>query len=238
MSSFNTKKAECEKRGIAFNFTKDQWNELQAMKSGGKCAYTGQGFQTKGKLLATVERIDENKPYEPTNCVLVTSHANGVKCRYIEQKQSQASITPEDKHTLKTIKNALSDEKSMEKKLQTYLNAYSGDVTATDSGLCDLDVTELYVEYARKAMRTGKGFDITINDFKRTLSRKRCEVSKILLPNMKQRVIRVIDEDKPVSKDNIQVTSQQVSDIIDSILALNMTTAQKKAMIANMGEAK
>jgi len=236
MSTYNAKKADCEKRNIAFNFTKEQWNELQAMKRGGKCAYTGQAFLAKGKLSATVERIDENKPYEPSNCILVTSLANNVKSRFIEQKQSQASITPEEKHTLRTIQNALADEGRMKRKVQAYLNMYSGPITQTaDIGLCDLDVTELYVDYARKAMRNGKGFDITINDFKRALSRKHCQVSKILLPNMKQRVIRVIDESKPISKDNIQVTSQQVSDIIDSILALNMTMAQKKAMIANMG---
>ncbi len=234
MSSFKVKKEECQKRGIAFNFTEDQWKTLQNMKNGGRCAYTNHPFNAScKKMRATVERIDESKPYEPTNCVLVTQIANNVKCNFIENNQPISGATPEQAHTLKTIKKFLADSNRVKKVVNSYVDQYKGLLIETPTS--DLDITKLYVKYATEAQRKGKHFEITIGDFKRTVSRKQCQVSKVLLPSIKQRVVRVIDDSKPITRDNIQVTSQQIDEIMTSIEELDMTPAQKRALMKNLG---
>ncbi|AAQ64111.1 hypothetical protein KVP40.0040 [Vibrio phage KVP40] len=234
MSSYNVKKAECEKRGIAFNFTEEQWKTLQNMKNGGRCAYTNHPFNPSSKKMrATVERIDESMPYEPKNCVLVTQLANNVKCNYIEQNQPVSKANAEEVHTLKQIQRVLADDKKVKSIIQTYIERYKGEVIETP--MTDLEITKLYVKYATEAQRKGKHFEITIGDFKRTVSRKRCQVSKVLLPNMKQRVVRVIDDSKPITCDNIQVTSRQIDEIMTAIEEMDMTLAQKRAMMKSIG---
>ncbi|AUR85799.1 hypothetical protein NVP1081O_064 [Vibrio phage 1.081.O._10N.286.52.C2] len=233
MTAYKVKKMQCKRREIAFNFTKPQWDTLINLKTSMRCAYTNHPFSPQGPMSATVERIDESKPYEPGNCVLVTQLANQLKADYIENDGDESKADKNEIHVLGVIRRVLGKPEKMKDIVQTYLDHYKGPIASTESS--DLDIAELYCKYSRKAQRNGVAFQITLGQFKRAVSRSTCQVSKVHLPDIKHRVVRVLDSSKPVTLDNIQVTSQAIDAIMNQIESIDMTASQKRTFMTSIG---
>jgi hypothetical protein len=95
---------------IDFNFTKQEWVKFNSMKNQVRCAYTNQVFTREPghQFSPTVERIFENQPYSPWNCVWVTKHANRLKAIYIENKAEPTNLSTSDIGFLRRIERIIS----------------------------------------------------------------------------------------------------------------------------------
>lgn len=126
MATYEQKKRECERRMIAFNFTKQEWTKFNSMKMQVSCAYTGVRFvnQLNHMHQPTCERIFEQLPYSPSNCVWITKQANQLKSQYIENKKDQSDLAPHELGYLRRIERVIESVENIARIQEPYRKVF------------------------------------------------------------------------------------------------------------------
>ena len=249
MATYEQKKKSCEDRMIGFNFTKEQWSELNRLKGVVSCAYSNVKFvKTKDHMhSASLERLFDDRPYSPENCVWVTKVANELKSRYIENGLPETGLTGKDYEILKRIKRILestdniaaiqepykhlfNDKTESEKpKEMTTENKASSSYDYNNTQNPELAVAKLYASFgAFVEQRCNGEFEITYAQFKSIITRKRCMLTLRELPeNLFERGFWVKDKSLPVTKNNLLVTTKELQTALDNMCVsanLDITT--------------
>ena len=126
MATYEQKKRECERRMIAFDFTEQEWTKFNSMKMQVPCAYTNQTFvrEPGHKHQPTVERIFEELPYSPSNCVWITKLANELKSQYIENKKDVSDLNPHELGLLRRIERVVESVENVARIQEPYRKVF------------------------------------------------------------------------------------------------------------------
>lgn len=249
MATYKQKKRECERRMIAFNFTEQEWTKFNSLRRQIPCAYTNQPFvrEPGHKHQPTVERIFEQLPYSPSNCVWITKLANELKSQYIENKKDVSDLTPNELGLLRRIERIVENVENINLIQEPYRkvfnfkseklhnnpeikqgivetkeeNTVAINETSTKTHNIEIDIAHRYVELGKFIEQTvDSQFDITYAQFKYMVNLKRCMLTKRELPSSIYELgLFILDKTTPVTKSNVFVTTKKIQESMDRLQA-------------------
>lgn len=246
MASYEQKKKSCAERMIGFNFTKDQWNAMNTLKGKVSGAYSNVKFvkEKDHKHSASLERIFDDKPYSPENCLWVTKLANELKARYIENGLPEKGLSDKEYETLKRIKRILESTDNIKTIQEPYKHLFTEQKEPTPmptekkAPSCydynktinkELAVAKLFAGFgAFVEQKCDSEFNLTFSQFKMLITRKRCMLTLRDLPeDLFARGFWVKDKTRPVDKDNLLITTKELQTSLDNMCVnanLDITT--------------
>lgn len=220
MASFKEKQKNAASRKIGFFFTPEQYAAFVKLIPNVRCFYTNAVFVEKGDNAPTLERIDEKGPYSVENCVWVTAKANRLKEQFIEKNENVSRLNPSDAGLVRCIKKVLSSESMQEKRRLPYVEAIvklpNPNQAVMTKAEREIIYAKSFVEIGDQFTRSGKGFDITMAQFKKLVNRKYCQVSHIAM-TPKSAKLFVKDTQKAITPDNVVVCSIAVRDSLNAL---------------------
>lgn len=221
------KKASCEKRMIGFDFTEQEWQGLNELKTKVKCAYTNVAFvhQEGHKHQASLERIDHTKGYSPSNCVWCTFEANSLKAQYIENNLDDSDLTGVQASYLTRIRRIVESVTNLNRIREPYDKLYET-MTKEENNMVtvveqeevikvsnpDLVLSKEYFKFGSFIEDTCHAeFSITFAQYKKMMNIKKCQLSSRLLQDTTP-ALWVIDKTLPVNKENVLVIDIKLRD--------------------------
>ena len=135
-NKFKQKRLSCQKRGIPFLFTLEDFVIFMEYRNSTTCAYTDVEFiePLDGEIVEsypTIERVDGDGPYSKENCIWVTQVANNVKAccfddpKSFNRRMSIKKLTKKTKPIYNRITKFLSDPQIRENVIAEYSKIYS-----------------------------------------------------------------------------------------------------------------
>lgn len=246
MATYEQKKKSCTERMIDFNFTKEQWVEMNKLKEQVSCAYSNVKFINKlhHKHSPTLERIFPDRPYSIENCLWVTKLSNDLKSCYIENGNSEKGLSSTDVATLRRIRRILESTDNIKTIQEPYKHLFTEQKETTSMSTekkapsCydynktfnkELVVAKLFAGFgAFVEQKWDSEFNLTFSQFKLLITRKRCMLTLRTLPeDLFARGFWVKDKTRPVDKDNLLITTKELQTALDSMCVnanLDITT--------------
>lgn len=215
-TKYQNKKNNANKRGVKFLLTLEEFESL--ITKADVCDYTGVVFSDnpKSEHYKSVERIDKTKPYERSNCCMVTIKANGIKDRLEEQA---GNISVQDMEVYMQIRRTL-DTKTAEQLTSKYFETIKSKkentmVTQND----DLTIAEEYIQFAKRQ----EEFELSFNKYKKLFARKTCQITGKHFESGKfnRRLIRRDQEEGWTDSNTITVCR-----IVGEVYASGLTTKE------------
>lgn len=233
MCTYEQKKKSCEKRMIPFLFTREEWDSFHKLKHKVKCAYTNAEFVHKHEhsRSPSLERIDENKGYSVYNCVWICQYANELKSQHIENNIKEDNLTNKELETLRRVRRIIGSPENIKAIQEPYKHLFTQPTTGEEPKKMttsydysktvnqELNVAKLFSSFGCYVEQTCQGeFNITFSQFKMLLKRKRCMLTLRELPeDLFARGFFVKDKTKPVTKDNLFVTTKELQSSLDNL---------------------
>lgn len=212
---YNSKKEKTLKlRNCGFKLTIEEYKNLYARAT--VCDYTGMPFGS-GKKALSIERIDDNLPYQADNCCMVTMEANEIK----ERMRKGAEFNPAEAIIASFIKNTLTT-KTREQLVDKYQTSKETIMVSIDvplelgtKGLSkDVALARAYVQFAESE----KDCLVSFAKYKSLRMRKTCCWTKMAFVSKSAHVKRTftkINLDLPYSDDNIVVVCKILAQLRD-----------------------
>ena len=248
------KRKNAKNRGIDCTLTKNQIKRLYE-NNGGVCDYTGLPLTLESGQphQATIERINSESGYTPSNILLVSSYVNRLKAKYLEFKNSDGKhlITVEEKKILDKLCQTLYNPDCMRALGEKYgwtsnthikeLNEQKEPTPMTTEKKApscydynktvnkELAVAKLFAGFgAFVEQKCDSEFNLTFSQFKMLITRKRCMLTLRDLPeDLFARGFWVKDKTRPVDKDNLLITTKELQKSLDNMCVnanLDITT--------------
>ncbi|AGH32140.1 HNH endonuclease [Vibrio phage 11895-B1] len=235
---YEKKKSWAEARYIVWEFTLDEFRTLLRIKDIiGRCAYTNKPFGT-GKWEASLERIDQNKSYNPHNVTWVARHVNTLKNHYVEQGKSMKGLPADDISFIHRINKIIGDPDNVVKMMEPYMLHYNSlyerlekeeaikqseekrqqRIEKEEKQKYFSDQKELakyYVAVVEKFESFGCDIEISIKDLRDRLRVNSCQITRQPFENIADKHIFVKDKTKGLSKDNILIVKKEVQESLD-----------------------
>jgi len=227
---YNHKKELAAKRNLAWNFSLEEFEHFYKLRSTENCAYTNKKFvfnkSSNHNYYPTIERINSEMPYSLENCVWVTKVANDIKNVIIDRGESLVANTVEEENLVKSLTKLFNSPEVLSDRQKPYLDIKSNiakenirlanEARERKKRLEEVNVTKMFSEWGELIVDSGGRLDVRFSDYKRTLLRKKCQLTGNSLPeSLSDRSVWVKDKTKPVSKDNIVCTTKIVQESLD-----------------------
>lgn len=263
---FKSKRQDCNKRNLEFEFTyEDFYKFCRYLDEHPICAYTGEKLTSVSdrKNSASIERVDGSKGYSIENCVWTTTRANQLKGVWdARSKMVSASFTkPQlvlmDKIFQADIKSELNNiykfVKEVEYKMTTTAtnnvetkeqNQISDAKDQNENSNCiniysvneDVNLAVSYAQFAEHCHQH-VDFLLSFNEYKKLMSRKKCQLTMQNFDEEHKRSLFVIDKTQPVVVSNLLTVDLKLRHNLDSFIGkTKLNNKQLKRIFKNLGD--
>jgi hypothetical protein len=252
-------------RKIKFSLTESEFIKLCLfIKDNRTCAYTGEKFVlsttdngTPKPNYPTLERIDNSKGYEIGNCIWVCHNANFLKSKW---EDNQCNTFNFNKHEFKIVQKILTSQERVAEQLNNIYkfvkegtnimtetkeqNQISDAKDTNENSNCvnihsvNEDVN-LAVSYSQFAEHYSKHVDflLSFNEYKKLMSRKKCQLTMQNFDEEHKRSLFVIDKTQPIVVSNLLAVDLKLRHNLDSFIGkVKLDNKQLKSIFKNLGE--
>ena len=206
--SYDSKKNNALKRGIAFTLTQHEYDILRAigLHRESRCAYTGQPFIHKSnhKFSPTIERMDDRKGYTFDNCIVVTKYANQIKDLNVDKGTPIKESLPESdknfaRHIVHVCKQPYWQENLWNKQVKHFIET---------NKMKDVELGETLKQIPLD-------FELSFAEFKKLMLKKVDQLSGLRFEENQTKSLYFVDKTKPISLDNCLVTTKELQESLD-----------------------
>lgn len=262
---YKNKKMNASTRKIKFSLTESEFIKLCLfIKDNRTCAYTGEKFVlsttdngTPKPNYPTLERIDNNKGYEIGNCIWVCHNANFLKSKW---EDDQCNIFNFNKNEFKIVQQILTSQERVSEQLNNIYKFVKNkentmietkeqnqisdakDINENSNSNTIYSVNEdvnLAVSYSQFAEHCKEHVDfcLSFNEYKKLMSRKRCQLTMQNFDEEHKRSLFVIDKTQPIIVANLLTIDLKLRHNLDSFIGkTKFTNKQLKSVFKNLGE--
>ena len=235
VDQYENKKASCIPRAISFDFTLEEYYRFCKLKESVNCFYSNKQFEydapKKGQLWdnrPTIERLDDSKGYSLSNCVWCTQSCNMLKNNYFQLGHNIEDADLAYRSVIARIGKLLSNTEALREAQKPYLSL--GDTLHQENmkaaqahrelqeKLEEVYLAEMYSKFGKQLLIDLKvNMELTFSEFKRTITRKKCEVTKRPLPeDVRERALWIKDKTAKVDLSNLICTTVVMSEALDT----------------------
>lgn len=230
-SMYYTKQERCKERFISFEYSMDEWKGLYRLLEDDlfTCAYTNTSFiNNDPKKGFSLERIDDKKGYSIENTVFVTLEANNLKCLYIENNGDRSKLDMTRNGFVTRIERIVGSVEHINEIQLPYKHLFpkKSDVLMKEKSITNITYINKEIEFAKYYFETGSviesvgaEWNITYNEFKHHVSRKKCMLTGRKI-NLSEGNIGLFIPDKtaPIDKGNLIVTTKEIQEALDTLM--------------------
>lgn len=262
---YNNKKMNAASRKVKFSLTEAEFLKLCLfIKENRTCAYTGEKFVlsttdngTPKPNYPTLERIDNNKGYEISNCIWVCHNANFLKSKW---EDNQCNTFNFNKHEFKIVQQILTSQERVAEQLNNiykYVKSEGAIVVETKeqnrisdtkdtnensnqttiySVNDDVGLAASYSQFAEHC-REHVDFCLSFSEYKKLMGRKKCQLTMQNFDEEHKRSLFVIDKTQPVVVNNLLTVDLKLRHNLDSFIGkTKLTNKQIKNIFKSLGE--
>jgi hypothetical protein len=243
-TKYNSKKSNATNKGIEFNLTYEEY-EAMFLQSNGMCDYTGMVMSddVTATNYVSIERLNANEGYIPSNVCLIRTDANKVKGEVLDTadkglsnykvsdnimlaKVCETIYNPTKLAVIKNKYKILFDslKVKVDNTIQSghiiepvYPATIKKEIIMTTTIIHvnpELILTQKYYQFGTQIESFEVGFELTYGEFKRMVGRKCCQLTNRPL-TVDTATVWVMDKGLSVCKDNVLVLEREVAEALD-----------------------